>query len=219
MIVLNRAGREVASTPIIFNAGPVEVAPDLVLPGKKRPECERVTAELHPVMQDVPFEDLTDEDIAFLNGETGVDLERIHWLADAARWARDSASGCEGDVEPVPADAFYGLFREGAPTGREAFLRTPLPTLRTMLEDAVREEIVPAWYPQAAPSAPGGARVVASPRSARSRTRRRPALVRRRPRDPAQAPRARSGGVARSRCRPGRDRIAASGSPRRTRTG
>ena len=30
--LLNDAGREIASTPVIFNAGPVETAPDIVLP-------------------------------------------------------------------------------------------------------------------------------------------------------------------------------------------
>ena len=41
--VLNRAGREVASTPIIFNAEAVEVAPDLVV-SAGLPEHERLTS-------------------------------------------------------------------------------------------------------------------------------------------------------------------------------
>jgi hypothetical protein len=142
--VVNRAGRELASTPIIFNAGAVEVAPDLVVAHDNRSEHERLTAELGPVMQDVPFEDLTDDDITFLTGETGIDADRIRWLAEAARRSRESAADgwCEGDA--IPPDAFYGLFRKDVPVGQTELLRTPFEQLRAAFEAAVDEKIVRA---------------------------------------------------------------------------
>ena len=87
------------------------------------------------------FEDLTADDAAFLTGKTGIDAERIGWLAEAARRARDV--GAEG-VKPIPAEAFYGLFRKDVPTALEAILRTPLETTRAVLEAALAETIVPA---------------------------------------------------------------------------
>ena len=133
--VLNRAGREVASTPIIFNAEAVEVAPDLVVSAGLS-ERERLKAELEPLVQGVPFEDLTDDDIEFLTGETGIDVQWIRWLADASR----------RETESIPADAFYGLFREDVSS--DLILQTPVDTLRVALNAAASENIVSAWSPK-----------------------------------------------------------------------
>jgi hypothetical protein len=143
--VLNRGGREVASTPVLFNAAPVEVAPDIVLTENSVSEYERLTAELGPVMQDVPFEDLTDDDMAFLSGETGIDTERIRLIREAARRSRETAADAACAEQPIPPKAFYGLFRKDVSTGRAELLRTPVGTLRAALEAAIVENIVPAW--------------------------------------------------------------------------
>jgi Tc toxin complex TcA C-terminal TcB-binding domain/Neuraminidase-like domain/Salmonella virulence plasmid 28.1kDa A protein len=109
--VLNEAEREIASTPIIFNAGPVETAPDLVLPDEGLSEYERLTGELEPLLQGVAFEELTEEDIAFLYGETGIDAERIRWLVEAARRARESATDLE-DAERIPPEPSHRHFQK-----------------------------------------------------------------------------------------------------------
>ncbi|HEU0305060.1 MAG TPA: Tc toxin subunit A, partial [Gaiellaceae bacterium] len=139
--VLNHAGGEVASTPVIFSAAPVEVAPDLAL---ELSEYERLTAELRPLMRDVEFEELTADDVAFLTRQTGIEAEQITWLAEAAGRARDVGADRGSRVKPIPAEAFYGLFRKEIPTELEALLRTPLETLRAAFEAAVAEIIVPA---------------------------------------------------------------------------
>src|SRR5262245_12842808 len=112
--LLNDAREEVASTPVIFNAAPEEGAPDLALGDGV--EYEGLTAELRPRAEGVAFEELTPDDAAFLSGQTGVEAERITWLAEATRRARDS-------LKPISADALYGLFRKGVEP--EALLRTP----------------------------------------------------------------------------------------------
>ena len=134
--VLDDAGREVASTPIIFNAGPVESAPDLSLPDDGLSEYERLIRDLQPLMEDIPFAELTEDDIAFLGGETGVDAERIRWLAEAAKRAQELAAAGNDDrrggragttrkAAPAVLDgAFYGLFRNGISSDRDALLRT-----------------------------------------------------------------------------------------------
>jgi hypothetical protein len=140
--VLNDAEREIASTPIIFNAGLVETAPDLVLLADVPSEYEHLRGELEPLLQDVALAELTEDDIAFLHGDTGNDAEHIRWLVEAARRAQESATD-PPDPEPIPPEAFYGLFRKDVPTEREALLRTPLETLRRSLDAAIGENIIP----------------------------------------------------------------------------
>src|SRR4029077_6764275 len=46
LTVLNDAGREVVSAPIIFNAAPIEVVPDIALPSGGPAEYTLLTSEL-----------------------------------------------------------------------------------------------------------------------------------------------------------------------------
>jgi hypothetical protein len=66
--VVNDDGREIASSNIVFNAGP-ETTIDAIAGGRQAqttPEYEALVAELAPVIQGVPLWELTDDDMTFL---------------------------------------------------------------------------------------------------------------------------------------------------------
>ena len=71
-------------------------------------------------MQDVPFEDLTDDDIAFLSGETGIDAGWIEWLADAAKRSRELAEIRRASSPSRPKRSTASSARTSRPTGRDS---------------------------------------------------------------------------------------------------
>jgi hypothetical protein len=145
LVVVDSAEKELARTPVLFNAAPVQVAPDLVVPAPEVSESEQLTAELRPVMGEVTFEDLTDSDIGYLSGATGIAAERIGWMAEAFRGSQASPARGKG-LGRVPAEAFYGLFREGIPAGYLKALGAPLKTLKQALAKAVTDNVIPPQF-------------------------------------------------------------------------
>jgi Tc toxin complex TcA C-terminal TcB-binding domain/ABC toxin N-terminal region/Neuraminidase-like domain/PA14 domain/Putative peptidoglycan binding domain/Salmonella virulence plasmid 28.1kDa A protein len=132
-------GSELASSPIIFNAQPVETV-DLAIPagvGRRLSEYERYVAELTPVMQDVPFTDLTDDDITFLTGETEILAPHIAFLASGHLLSRETK---------LPPEIFYGGFRAGLPTNLSGWLVLNSRALRDALERAIHGNIIPARF-------------------------------------------------------------------------
>lgn len=135
-------GTQLSESDILFNAPPVATVNLVVEPRPEaRPsEFERLTAELNPALEGVQFADLTDEDIAFLvgetGGETGIDhRQRIEFLRQAARLSRETR---------LPAEAFYGWARQGLSLVLEELLTQPRQRLRSALEAAIEENIIPA---------------------------------------------------------------------------
>ena len=98
-------------------------------------EFEQLVAQLAPILQDVPLAELTEEGIRFLVSETGLDRQRIEFLAQAARLARDT---------DLPTEVFNGLARRGLPLDLEALLAKDLTELRHSLESAIDANIIPA---------------------------------------------------------------------------
>jgi hypothetical protein len=134
--VLSRDGLPLAASPIIFNARPEETV-DLVIGGEEYrgpSEYELHLAELTPVLQGVELADLTEEDVAFLSGETGIDPEHIAFLVLGARLGRKT---------DLRADAFYGLFRQNLPTDLPSLLAQSPDVQRRALETALDENVIP----------------------------------------------------------------------------
>ncbi len=137
--VLSAAGLPLAESSVLFNA-PVVATVDLTVEGavaRGPSEYERYGAELRPVSQGVPSADLTEQDIRFLAGETGIDALHIAYLAVAAKHEKQTQ---------VSAAVFYGLFRQNIPSRLSALLAQSPQALRRALEASLRDDIVPARF-------------------------------------------------------------------------
>ena len=78
---------------------------------------------------------MNDDDIAFLAGETGLDLQHISFFVAAAKL---------GKTTGLPAEIFYGFARQNLPTTLNLLLAENAETQRRALEAAIRENIIPA---------------------------------------------------------------------------
>jgi hypothetical protein len=131
-------GRELVSSPIIFNAKPEEIV-DLSIGGEYRgpSEFEDLLAQLTPLLQDVPLVELTEDDLTFLTNETGQDSQRITFLVLAHQISRKTG---------LAPEAFYAFFREGLPTSLPALLAQSPDVLRRALVVAVNANIIPGHF-------------------------------------------------------------------------
>lgn len=137
------ANELIASSAIVFNAKEIEtidlVAGNAELRGPS--EYEQLEVELIPLLQGVPpapnveAATLNDEDIAFLAGETGLDLQHISFFAAAAKL---------GKATGLAAVVFYGFARQKLPTTLNLLLAENAETQRRALEAAINENIIPA---------------------------------------------------------------------------
>jgi hypothetical protein len=141
------AKQPMASSAIIFNAQAVETV-DLVVGNAELrgpSEYEQIEAELRPLLESVPpapnvqVATLTDEEIAFLAGETGLDLQHIAFFAAAAKLRTGTG---------LAAEIFYGFARENLPTDLSALLAQNKQVHRSALEDAISANIIPAGFGQ-----------------------------------------------------------------------
>ena len=90
-------------------------------------------------MDGVALTDLTDDDVAFLVGETGIDRPRIEYLRQGAKLGR---------THDFPTEVFYGLGRKSLPLDMDRLLALPVAHLRRPLEAAISENIIPASLQQ-----------------------------------------------------------------------
>src|SRR6266581_5940598 len=105
--------REFQPDQIIFNASAkleVGIYVDTYQEARNS-EYETLIALLTPIIQDIPLEELTEEDVVFLINELGVeqqldDQNRIEWLRRCALLAH---------LANLPIEAFYGWGREDVP--------------------------------------------------------------------------------------------------------
>jgi Tc toxin complex TcA C-terminal TcB-binding domain/ABC toxin N-terminal region/Neuraminidase-like domain len=155
--VYNSDGKELLSSGIFFNAAP-DMTVNLEMTEGLPPalsEYESYLADLGPVLQDVTLIEIDRQppeprakDLAFLAGDTGIELQRIEWLVQAAACEEKSRS-----VDPaihthvayifIPAAVFYGLFREGLKPDFAVLLAAPTGTLVTKYRAAMDQHIVP----------------------------------------------------------------------------
>ena len=103
---------ELAKSDTLFNA-PAHAEIHLTVSTDKLhldSEWERYHRELTPLLENILPQDLTDDDLQFLVGETGIDPTHLRLVRLDALW-RDQQAQLK-----LPAAAFYGLLRQGLPT-------------------------------------------------------------------------------------------------------
>jgi len=134
--VFDRENRQLAVTPILFNALANQTV-DISIPGdSRRPsEYEQLVGEITPLTQGVRAADFTEDDIAFLAGETGMDSGHIELLVIANQHARETE---------LAGEVFYGLLRQNLPTDLLPLLSNNPSDLRRALESSLRDNITPA---------------------------------------------------------------------------
>jgi hypothetical protein len=137
---LNQKEEPLASSSIIFNAKPVETV-DLVIGGAKYrgpSEFEQLVSDLTPLLQGLSFAELTEDDkhqdVNFLSGETGLDPGSIAFLIVAHRLLKETG---------MPAEVFYGLFRQGLPVQLPALLAQSQDVQRRALVRSAQANIIP----------------------------------------------------------------------------
>jgi hypothetical protein len=135
----NGNGPPLATSPIRFNAPP-ELKEDIMIGGGEfqgPSEYERYVAELAPVLENVAFADLTEDDLTFLTGETEINAQHLSFLVAAARLSPQTG---------LPREVFYGLFRQNLPTDLPALLAQHPQVQRLTLTLALKQNIIPARF-------------------------------------------------------------------------
>jgi hypothetical protein len=137
--VYNSTSQLQVASPVIFNAASQQRV-NLVIGGKpyRGPsEYERFVRRIIPVSQGVDFADLTQDDVAFLRGETEIKSKYIAFLVVAARHSKKTG------IAPEP---FYGMFRKNLPTSLPALFSQSREAQRHALQSAINENIIPFIY-------------------------------------------------------------------------
>ncbi|HEU4932652.1 MAG TPA: neuraminidase-like domain-containing protein, partial [Pyrinomonadaceae bacterium] len=133
--VFDSSGVLLATSPIIFNAGKVELVNFTTGNSRGISEFEKIVNEIKPLVEGVvAHADLNDDDIAFLSGETRIDAELLTLLAESARRNRQAIA-----IEP---SVFYGLFRQNLPTILEELMQNEISLLRAALETSSNQGII-----------------------------------------------------------------------------
>lgn len=137
--VFDAEDRLLRESETIFNAPTEMTMEDLVVDLRREPELseyETYLAEITPLLpQNIAIHELNEEDFTFLAGETGIERERIVFLSLAAGLSRET---------DIHAEVFYGFARKGLPLELPALRRRSLEEMRTALEAAIEENIIPA---------------------------------------------------------------------------
>jgi hypothetical protein len=138
--VMNADGRQLAESPIAFNAQPVEVIDLSMRHGEEpRSEYELLVKELRPLLQGLSLAELTESqehrDVSFLAGETGRDPLRLAWLIAGHKLERRTR---------IAADVFYALFSQGMPTRLSSLLVQSPGVLHSTLVRAAVTNVVSA---------------------------------------------------------------------------
>lgn len=117
---------------IIFNApAALEVTIIIEAPAAAgTSEYERLVAQIAPVLEGIPVAELTDDDIAFLGNELGLEQQRdarsrLGWLRRSGWLARET---------DLPTEAFYGWGRKDLPAPFSELSQVPIRDLPTVLD-------------------------------------------------------------------------------------
>lgn len=125
----------VTSSPIIFNAGKVEVVDFTVGDARGLSEFESIVSQITPLMNGVVAQhQLTADDIAFLSGDTGISSDLLTLIAESARRNIEANS--------IAQSVFYGLFRQSLPTVLVELLQNEISLLRSALELSSNQGII-----------------------------------------------------------------------------
>jgi len=149
--------KPVVESPTMFNAPPVaEINLQVPELGITRSEFERHVEAIAPLRAgqdegggDLLMGALTEPDIDFLSGDTGIDRKHIAWLVQAALCEEksksvDPAIRARVSYRSVPQALFYGWFREGVTDKWEQLSEQSIAALRTAARAAIAHGIIPA---------------------------------------------------------------------------
>ncbi|ODT73978.1 MAG: hypothetical protein ABS69_12855 [Nitrosomonadales bacterium SCN 54-20] len=131
------AGDEIGFSEIIFNASLQQVVDLEVEAGKflGPSEYERYIAALKLLIEGEPVHRLTDEDLSFLGGKTGIPLEHLNYLRLDDQWCFHYA------VEPA---VIYSLLRQGLPSDPHPLSTEKPACLQEALQASLAQNIAPA---------------------------------------------------------------------------
>jgi hypothetical protein len=130
-------GDEIGFSEIIFNAPPQQVV-DLEIQSGKFPgpsEYERYISALKLLIEGEPVHQLTDEDLSFLGGKTGIPLEHLGYLRLDDQWCFHYA------MEPA---VIYSLLRQGLPADPHPLSTEKPARLQEALQASLAQNIAPA---------------------------------------------------------------------------
>jgi hypothetical protein len=130
-------GDEIAVSDIVFYAAQEQTI-DLEIESEKfrgPSEYERYLAELEPLIEGVPIQELTNEDLLFLNGKTGIPLEQLDYLR------LDAQLAFQHTLAPAVC---YGLFRQGLPADLLKLSNEKSSHLEEALHASLAHNIIPA---------------------------------------------------------------------------
>jgi hypothetical protein len=140
-----------AQSEIRFNARDEEnidltFAPLTTVTRPRVSELEELQESIEPIREDLPYRDFSDADLTHLTEETirvsltaVTDRRTIRQHLEFLRLADQFK-----ERTTLPLAAFYGWFRRDQPRVLEDLLDLPIETLRSELEAAIRERIIPA---------------------------------------------------------------------------
>src|SRR5690348_5846878 len=151
--------KALVESAILFNAPPhAEV--DLQIPDSAltRSEFERHLDVILPLLasqntdgSDLTMTQLTDDDLDFLTGETGIERQHIAWLKLAFEYAAKLATTSarlatqkSATHLPVSPALFYGWFREGISDKWDVLVQQSISILRAAARAAIRDGVIPA---------------------------------------------------------------------------
>ena len=129
-----------AQSDTLFNA-PAQAEMNLTVSSEQLhvdSEWERYQRELAPLIENLQPQDLTDEDLQFLHGETRIPLLHLQWLRYAYRWS------VEHRQHRLPTEAFYAFLRQGLSPDWPQLLQRGPARWRAALKQAVAAKQVPA---------------------------------------------------------------------------
>ncbi len=99
-------------------------------------QLERMEVAVRPLRGGVEYRSFTDEDIAFLVRATGTDRTWLIDLRHADQVARETE---------FPLKVCYGWISKGLSLELDELLTSKASTLRTILDEAINEQIIPPW--------------------------------------------------------------------------
>jgi receptor-binding and translocation channel-forming TcA subunit of Tc toxin/ABC toxin-like protein/neuraminidase-like protein/putative peptidoglycan binding protein len=137
-----------AESPIIFNAQPVETV-HLVFdnkPFRGPAEFDVLLADIAPVLDAYQLRpaQLNEDDIKFLSSDTGQPIERLNFLVTAHQLQNETR---------LPAEVYYGLFRNNLPTTLTSLLAQGEDAWRFALDNAIEQNIVSTKFTDQLPPA------------------------------------------------------------------
>jgi hypothetical protein len=131
-----RAREVIAESAMLYDAS-AKIEVDLMVGGgtyQGPSEYEQITAKIRPCLDGVLASELTQEQISYLAARTGLSAQFLQIYV----WAAQQLLEIE-----VPAEALYGLVREGLPMALPQLLAQPADTRRAALEKALADNLVP----------------------------------------------------------------------------